>query len=140
MKKVFVTFAFLVGIAATSMANTSNYYANDAAVDQVFANAAEVSLSSYDFTNAINTDNNATTVSAKKNAVVAWALCWVVGGFGIHRHYLGTSGSMWALYTFTCGGIFGIVPTVDWFVLLIDGVVNNNIDKYVDNEKFFMWA
>ncbi|SDC31652.1 TM2 domain-containing protein [Williamwhitmania taraxaci] len=139
MKKFLVAFAFLVGTAATSMANTSNYYADNAAVDQVFQNAAEVSLSAYDF-NAMKTENNTTTVSSEKNAVVAWALCWVVGGFGIHRHYLGTSGSMWALYTFTGCGIFGIIPTVDWFVLLIDGVVNKNIDKYVDNEKFFMWA
>ena len=139
MKKFLIAFAFLVGTAATTMANTSNYYADNAAVDQVFQNASEVSLSAYDF-NAMNTESSATATVSEKNAVVAWAICWVVGGFGIHRHYLGTSSNMWALYFFTCGGIFGIVTTVDWFVLLIDGVVNKNIDKYVDNEKFFMWA
>ncbi|HQB78543.1 MAG TPA: NINE protein [Tenuifilaceae bacterium] len=63
-----------------------------------------------------------------------------VGGFGIHRHYLGTKGSMWAIYFFTCGGIFGIVPMVDWIVILVDGILNKNIDKYTNNEKFFMWA
>jgi hypothetical protein len=42
-------------------------------------------------------------------------------------------------YIFTCFGIFGIVPLVDWIVLLI-GLVNDDISKYEDNDKFFMWA
>jgi hypothetical protein len=52
---------------------------------------------------------------------------------------LGTKGSMWAIYTFTCGGIFGVVPLVDFFVLIADGIVKENISKYENNESFFMW-
>ena len=40
-------------------------------------------------------------------------------------------------YILTCGGC-GIVATVDWIVLLI-GLINNDISKYVNNPKFFMW-
>jgi hypothetical protein len=44
----------------------------------------------------------------------------------------------WVGYILTCGGIFGIVPFVDWIVLLI-GLVEDDISKYVNNPKFFMW-
>jgi uncharacterized membrane protein len=39
-------------------------------------------------------------------------------------------------YILTCGGIFGIVPLVDFIVLIIN---IDNISKYVNNPKFFMW-
>jgi len=45
---------------------------------------------------------------------------------------------MWALYTFTCGGIFGIIPLVDWIMLLI-GIIENNIGSYENNTNFIMW-
>ena len=72
--------------------------------------------------------------------LISWIVCWVIGGFGIHRYVLGTKPSMWAIYTFTVCGIFGIVPFVDFWVLLIDGLILQNGDKYIDNEKFFMWT
>lgn len=139
MKKFFVFCALFVGLTFVANATNANYYISDSSVDQLFAQSTEISLLNVDFNNLM-TNNASQTVVQEKNAVVAWALCWVVGGFGIHRHYLGTKGSMWAIYTFTCFGIFGIVPTVDWFVLLIDGIVNKNIQKYENNEKFFMWS
>jgi len=110
----------------------------------LFNNAVEVSLIEMTSTsmNGLEgmTSNNLSFNSEESTALIAWILCWVVGGFGIHRHYLGTKSSMWAIYTFTCFGIFGIVPFVDFWVLLIDGVVNENIVKYQDNENFFMWG
>ena len=84
-----------------------------------------------------NSSSNSAYISYP-NPWAAFAICWVVGHFGIHRRYLGTKSSMWAIYTFTCGGIFGIVPMVDWVVLLI-GAANNNIRPYVNNKNFFMW-
>jgi TM2 domain-containing membrane protein YozV len=78
------------------------------------------------------------SLASNPNPWVSFALCWVVGGFGVHRHYMGTKSSMWAIYTFTCGGIFGIVTFVDWIVLLI-GAIDGDISKYVNNNSFFMW-
>ena len=142
MKKLVLLFVAMFALSVGAFAN--NYEINDNDVDALFATATEVSSQEINAFGAgslmmANSGSSATSLN-KPNPWAAFALCWVVGGFGIHRHYLGTSSNMWALYFFTCGGIFGIVTTVDWFVLLIDGVVNKNIDKYVDNEKFFMWA
>jgi TM2 domain-containing membrane protein YozV len=80
-----------------------------------------------------------TNERVNNDALISWIICWVVGEFGVHRHYLGTKPTMWAIYTFTVCGIFGIVPFVDWWVLLIDGIINDNISPYQNNEKFFMW-
>ena len=74
-----------------------------------------------------------------KSRLVAFLLCFFLGGFGVHRHYLGTRPGMWAIYTFTFGGLFGIVPLIDWVMLLI-GLVDDDISPYVGNTKFFMWA
>ncbi len=141
MKKVLMVLAIVLGAVMASNAANSSYFVNDANVDQVFAAATEVAISNISL-DAVSA--NATTTMPSFNAgndpVIAFLLCWFLGGFGIHRHYLGTKGSMWAIYFFTCGGIFGIVYTVDWIVLLVDGIINKNIDKYTNNEKFFMWS
>ena len=83
---------------------------------------------------------NLPAVSQKEvKPVTALILNFFLGGFGVHRHYMGTAPGMWALYTFTFGGIFGIVDLID-FIMLIIGTVDNNIAPYINNRKFFMWA
>ena len=143
MKRFAFLVLFLMSGAAGLFASGSSYYLDNQKVDDLINNAVEVSL--IEMTSApVNgfemTTNNFTFNSDENTAIIAWVLCWAVGAFGIHRHYLGTKSSMWAIYTFTCFGIFGIVPFVDFWVLLIDGVVNDNIAKYQDNENFFMWG
>ena len=140
MKKLVLLFVAMFALSVGAFAN--NYEINDNDVDALFATATEVSSQEINAFGAgslmmANSGSSATSLN-KPNPWAAFALCWVVGGFGIHRHYLGTSGAMWAIYTFTCGGIFGIVPLVDWVVLLI-GAVDNNIKPYVNNKSFFMW-
>ena len=140
MKKLVLLFVARFALSVGAFAN--NYEINDNDVDALFATATEVSSQEINAFGAgslmmANSGSSATSLN-KPNPWAAFALCWVVGGFGIHRHYLGTSGAMWAIYTFTCGGIFGIVPLVDWVVLLI-GAADNNIKPYVNNKSFFMW-
>ncbi len=140
MKKLVLLFVAMFALSVGAFAN--NYEINDNDVDALFATATEVSSQEINAFGAgslmmANSGSSATSLN-KPNPWAAFALCWVVGGFGIHRHYLGTSGAMWAIYTFTCGGIFGIVPLVDWVVLLI-GAADNNIKPYVNNKSFFMW-
>jgi TM2 domain-containing membrane protein YozV len=74
---------------------------------------------------------------SNKDAIVAIVLDFFLGGFGVHRFYLGTEVMTGIGYILTCGGIFGIVPLVDFVVLIID---NKDISKYVNNPKFFMWV
>ena len=144
MKKFILLFATVFAFAFNAMADTDPYVVDDNAIDQLFAEATEVSLSDINdgFINSgiLMPDAQNTNQAELKQANPwgAWAICWFVGGFGIHRHYMGTKSSMWAIYTFTCGGIFGIVPVVDWIVLLV-GAIKDDIRDYCNNDQFFMW-
>jgi len=126
-------------IAGTTSVKAENYVINDNAVEAVFAScdAAPVTL---DYVNSIlpNVPTEQAKVTGSSNAWVAFALAFIVGGLGVHRFYLGTATLTGIGYILTCGGIFGIVPFVDWIVLLV-GAINNDIGKYEDNTKFFMW-
>ena len=141
MKKLFLvclTFALYVGLASANEA----YKLNDTKVDAMFSSATETSVSLAD----ISVMNSAIAAPAAMGqntttVLIAWIVDWTgLGAFGIHRYVLGTKGSMWAIYTFTVCGIFGIVPFIDWWVLLIDGLLMDHGDKFIDNPKFFMWS
>jgi TM2 domain-containing membrane protein YozV len=139
MKRVFLFFILLVGISFAKQASASSYSVDEQAVDQLFKNAVETNMMSAS-SNELSTvaSNFGTTVMASKDkdAVVAIVLDFFLGGLGIHRFYLGTKPLTGIGYILTCGGIFGIVPLVDFIVLIID---NKDISPYIDNPKFFMW-
>lgn len=142
MKKLLLVSLSMFLFVGFISANES-YKLNDSKVDAMFSSANEASNAMQEMSILSNEISTMTSVSASNEtskAIVATVVCWFVGGFGIHRYVLGTKGSMWAIYTFTVCGIFGIVPTVDFFVLLIDGVILGHGEKYVDNNKFFMWG
>ena len=80
------------------------------------------------------------SLSAGKSPVGAILLTFFLGGFGVHRHYMGTRPWMWAIYTFTVGGIFGVVPFVDFIVEIVAAVEDNSIARYCGNTSFFMWG
>ncbi|HBO74076.1 MAG TPA: hypothetical protein DD653_05240 [Marinilabiliales bacterium] len=142
MKKILL---FVFGaLFVSNVVFAGSYSLDNQAVDNLFNSAVETSISvTSDFSNDILANASMLSVSASDNTttvLIAWVVDWFVGGFGIHRYVLGTKSNMWAIYTFTVCGIFGIVPTIDWFVLLIDGLILHNESKYINNEKFFMWA
>ncbi|MFW5656821.1 MAG: NINE protein [Bacteroidota bacterium] len=141
MKKIF-TFLVLT-LFSVSLSFASSYTLDNKKVDNLFDSAIEISLTDLvsDEANLPSDVKMITQDDLTSKVLVAWIVDWVgLGFFGIHRYVLGTKPNMWALYTFTCGGIFGIVPIVDWFVLLIDGLINQNAEQYIDNENFFMWG
>ncbi|MDN4165410.1 TM2 domain-containing protein [Cytophagales bacterium LB-30] len=137
-RTLLLSFLMMLFVSSVSFASDSNKYrVNDAAVETAFE--AGVQVNAFDMMNAdVLGLNGGASLSADPNPWVAFALAWVVGSLGIHRVYLGGKGSLIAIYILTCGGIFGIVPLIDWIVLLV-GAINNDISKYVDNDKFFMW-
>ena len=136
MKKVILT---LVAVLATAFAaSAAEYTCNDSAIDALVENAVEVSLTSSDLMAELPAAPSA--VISSVDPTVATLLCFFLGGFGIHRHYMGTSKWMWALYTFTFYGIFGIVPLVDFVVLLMNLVEDKGIGQYCGSTKFLMWA
>ncbi len=133
MKKILVS---VIAVLAISFgANAANYTIDENAIDAMIENSVEVSPLAL----VSEAPAGATVSSDDKTPVVSFILCTFLGGFGVHRHYLGTTKWMWALYTFTFGGIFGIVPFVDWIMLLV-GIVEGNVSQYQGNMSFIMWA
>ena len=62
----------------------------------------------------------------------------VIGYFGIHRLYLGTSPLNIVLYIVTGGGC-GVVVAVDWIMLLLVILDKKDMGPYIDNPSFIMW-
>lgn len=135
MKKLLFSLIAILAIAVS--ANAANYTVDDDAIDALIEASAEVSP--LELMPAAAVPASATLSSSNSNPVAAFLLCTFLGGFGVHRHYMGTRPWMWAIYTFTFGGIFGIVPLIDW-VMLIVGLVEDDITDFCGNTKFFMWA
>lgn len=139
MKKFFALVAFAMFFVFSANAAENQYKLDNASIDALFASAQQVSLDEVsslsplaDFASSSNAQ-----ITEEKEPVIAFILAWFLGPLGIHRAYLGTSTGTIIAYILTLGGC-GIVAFVDWVVLLI-GMINNDISKYVDNPKFFMW-
>jgi TM2 domain-containing membrane protein YozV len=58
------------------------------------------------------------------------------GMVGLHRIYLGTKPYIPVAYIASLGGVFGILPFIDFCVIAFD----KNFDHYRDNGKVFMWV
>jgi TM2 domain-containing membrane protein YozV len=136
MKKL-LSVLFFALITFSTQAAASDYYVDDSAIEDKLSSSTQVVFNPM----TPNGDMmDITTVQASDpNAWVAFALAWVLGGLGIHRVYLGGKGLLILIYFITCGGIFGIVPLIDWIVLLV-GAIQGDISQFVNNDKFFMWA
>ena len=146
MKRVILVLVAMFAIAA--VASATSYKLDDAVVDNAIENA--VVVSPLDLMNEVPaalsagvmlpSSAPAAVISQGASPVGAILLTFFLGGFGIHRHYMGTRPWMWAIYTFTFGGIFGIVPFVDLIVEIIAAVEDNSVARYCGNTSFFMWG
>ena len=135
MKRLF--FSLIAVLAIAFSANAANYTVDDSAIDALIE--ASVEVSPLELMPEAAVPAAASLVSGSAEPVASFLLCTFLGGFGVHRHYMGTRPWMWAIYVFTGFGIFGIVPLVDWVMLLI-GLVDDNIGQYCGNTRFIMWA
>lgn len=139
MKKLFLILVVFLGGIAAVQAEASAYRLDQAAVDNMFAQAEQVDFLSLNTLSPLNVDGaqGSQLYLNEKTPAVAFVLAWFLGPLGIHRAYLGTTTGVIVGYILTLGGC-GIVAFVDWIVLLI-GVIEDDISKYIDNPKFFMW-
>ena len=135
MKKFILSLIAVVAVAFS--AGAANYTVDDDAIDALIEASAEVSP--IDLMPAAAVPAAASLSAGSAEPVASFLLCTFLGGFGVHRHYMGTRPWMWAIYTFTACGIFGIVPFVDWVMLLI-GLIDDDISQYCGNTRFIMWA
>jgi TM2 domain-containing membrane protein YozV len=89
-----------------------------------------------------NTPKPALTIASdsavhhRKHKIFAALLAFPLGVFGFHRMYLGTSAGVPFLYIVTFGGGFGILPFVDFVLILLCKDVNT----YAHNRRIFMWT
>lgn len=67
-------------------------------------------------------------------AILAFPLPF--GIVGLHRIYLGSAPYVPVVYIATLGGAFGLMPLIDFCVILC----NKNTENYVNNNKVFMWV
>ena len=58
-----------------------------------------------------------------------------LGMLGMHRIYLGTKPIVPIFYILTFGGGFGILPFIDFVVL----IMADDVKPYIDNPRIFMW-
>jgi TM2 domain-containing membrane protein YozV len=144
MKKLLFLSLICLSSVCSFAASGSEYVIDDQKVEQLFTNSVDASLSALSDNKGLLSANNqfdfsnaAKFRSSDKNFVAAILLNFFLGALGIHRLYLGTATLTWVGYILTCGGIFGIVPFVDFIVLIIH---NDDMSEYIDNTKFFMWA
>ena len=134
MKKSLLILLSFVLFSVSVKAN--DYVVNDFAIDQMFAQAAQISVEQFADINTLAMPQQELNA---KSGWAAWALTYTasVGLCGFHRLYLGSSTGVFIFYLCTGGGC-GIVQTVDWIVLLI-AAIEKDISKYENNRKLFMW-
>ncbi len=127
-KSVLLGLALMISLAGFSNAK---YSIDDSKVEAAFEQSMSVT-SDLQFNNAFSTES----IQAEQNVWIAVALDFFLGGFGVHRVYLGTPPGIIAGYFFTCGGIFGILPLIDLIVLVIN---NDDISAYVNKKGLIMF-
>ncbi|MFK7952278.1 MAG: TM2 domain-containing protein [Ekhidna sp.] len=130
MKKL-LAIALLVTAGFASQAATSSYFVDDSKIESVLEASETVVFS----TENLSFDQSVLKTNAGDDKIIALVLNYFVGWIGIHRLYLGGKGGLVLTYFITCGGIFGIVPLVDFFVILL-----GDFDSYIGNDKFIVWA
>lgn len=71
----------------------------------------------------------------KRRIAAGLAFPFPFGITGLHRVYLGTSPHVPVVYMATLGGALGILPLIDFCILLS----NSNIDTYCNRNRVFIW-
>ena len=130
MKKL-LALALLVTAGFATQAATSSYFVDDSKIETVLESSETIVLNTAD----LQFNQSVLKTNGDNNKVVALLLDWFLGGIAIHRVYLGGKPGLILTYFITCGGIFGIVPLVDFFVMAF-----GDFDAYIGNDKFIVWA
>jgi TM2 domain-containing membrane protein YozV len=72
----------------------------------------------------------------KKIIAASLAFPLPFGIVGLHRIYLGSAPYVPVAYIASFGGMFGVLPFIDFCVLLS----NKDTNKYTNNQRIFMWV
>lgn len=80
-------------------------------------------------------NKNELTHKGENKKLMAMAINFSLGMLGAHRLYLGTKPHIPVFYLLTFGGVFFILPIIDFFVLTF----SKDISPYLNNDRFIMW-
>lgn len=72
----------------------------------------------------------------KRITAAVLAFPFPFGIVGLHRIYLGTKPYVPVAYVASLGGVFGILPFIDFCTIVFD---RKNFEHYKDNGQVFMW-
>ncbi len=129
MKKILIVLVAMVALAFS--ANAANYSLDESAINEMFAEATvSTSVESQGILDGV--DGQTRTIIAAVIEFTGFA------GIGIHRLVLGTKPINCLWYFLTFGGIFYIIPTVDFIVEIID-LLTGSGSTYINNPNFIMW-
>jgi TM2 domain-containing membrane protein YozV len=125
-------------LICTSKASTSQSGALLADFNQLVINESELATQELKLPSAkqlklITLLQNATVENKKVTAAI---LTLTLGMLGVHRIYLGTAPYIPAVYLFTFGGGFFVLPIIDLVMILS----TNDISKFENNNKLLMWT
>lgn len=135
MKKVILCLIAVLGLGIA--ASAANYTIDEQSIDAMIEMAEEVTPAAMEAQGAtdvtIHLGNGAQPIVAFLLSIFP-----VTGWLAIHRMYMGTS-ILAVILNIVTGGGFGVVYVIDWVMLLI-GVLDNNIGQYCNNGRWWMWA
>lgn len=131
-------FFFLIILISVSKANTSQSDILLAEFNQITTNQSELAaeeliIPAVKKIKLITLLQNATVENKKVTAAI---LTLTLGMLGVHRIYLGTAPYIPAVYLFTFGGGFFVLPIIDLVMIL----TTNDITKFENNNKVLMWT
>ncbi|MBK6833563.1 MAG: TM2 domain-containing protein [Bacteroidetes bacterium] len=101
-------------------------------------NEQNSTLDSININQIVTEDKVSADKLKKRKKIIATLLAFPLpcGIIGLHRVYLGTKPYVPLVYIATFGGAVGIVPFIDFIVLLLE----KDISKYENNPNIIMWA
>jgi TM2 domain-containing membrane protein YozV len=133
MKKSLLLFLGCVFAIITSLQGKSIDVSRDTVVFHTIKKPLDLTLGET-FTDTLNGNK---TVYHKKHRVFAALLAFPpLGIFGLHRIYMHTSPGVPLVYIVTFGGVFGILPFIDFVLILLNKDIHLN---YTSNPHLFMW-
>ena len=138
MKKLLFILGFFA-VSSFAFAGTEKYKVNDAALDQLFAQSNDISMSVADEMTMAGINQPTVQAAAGGQTVGGYLIrCFFCGGLALHRKYMGSDwGSLWWKY-FCIPVAGGVAACGDFWWIVFTG--NKNLSKYKGNDDWFVWA
>jgi TM2 domain-containing membrane protein YozV len=139
MRKLVVIFFCLMGsmIASAAKGNV-RVIPMDTIHDTITLDKAEISaIRNLMVSDPAKADFQDTVKFRKKHRAIAALLAFpVLGVFGLHRIYMHTAPAVPFIYIVTAGGLFGVLPFIDFVLILLNKDIHLT---YTSNPHLFMW-